>query len=338
MNIKQTIDALQRVGQVFGNENSVELQQAITNAYAKNKWFTDDNVKHALSYWHQQLTAEKLEEWVAKEGLTENTSPKTIGIVAAGNIPLVGLHDVVSILMSGNKVKIKLSGDDEVLMKFFISTLINADPTFGNYIEAVDTIENIDAVIATGSNNTARYFEFYFGKYPNIIRKNRNSIAVIGGTESPETIHQLGHDIFSYFGKGCRNVTQLWLPSDYDIVSFLDNLQQHAEVANHNKYVNNYHYHKAILLMNKDQHLDTGFLLLREDKKIYSPIGMINYARYNDMSEVKEFLAQNADDIQCVVSEATSLPEAVKPGYTQNPKLWDYADGVNTIEFLKGLN
>jgi hypothetical protein len=337
MNLEKTISALHRVGQVFGNENSIDLQQTIAQAYAKNKWFDEDNTKMALSYWSKQLTTENLNRWVSEEGISNNSAPKTIGVIAAGNIPLVGLHDVISVLLTGNKVKVKLSSDDEVLMKFFIAQLIQAEPSLGQLIEVAEKIENIDAVIATGSNNTARYFEYYFNKYPHIIRKNRNSIAVLTGNESAETIQKIGGDILSYFGKGCRNITQLWLPKKYDLVPFLDHLQGFVDVVNHNKYANNYHYHKAILLMNKDEHLDTGFMLLREDKKIYSPIGMINYTYYNDMGEVKEFLAQNAEHIQCVVSEADSLPEAISAGETQNPKLWDYADGVNTISFLQKL-
>ncbi len=337
MNLEKTISALHRVGQVFGNENSIELQQTITQAYAKNKWFDEDSTKMALSYWSKQLTAENLNQWVSKESIANNSEPKTIGVIAAGNIPLVGLHDVISVLLTGNKVKVKLSSDDEVLMKFFITQLILAEPSLGQLIEVAEKIENIDAVIATGSNNTTRYFEYYFNKYPHIIRKNRNSIAVLTGNESAETIQKIGSDILSYFGKGCRNITQLWLPKGYDLVPFLDNLQGFISIVDHNKYANNYHYHKAILLMNKDKHLDSGFMLLREDKKIYSPIGMINYTYYNDMGEVKEFLAQNAEHIQCVVSEADSLPEAILAGETQNPELWDYADGVNTINFLQNL-
>lgn len=337
MNLQQTIAALHQVGQVFGNENSIEIEQSIRQAYAKNPWFAPENVKMALQYWSKRLHQDKLKDWANKEDIEENTSPETIGIIAAGNIPLVGLHDVVSVLLTGNKVKIKLSSDDEVLMKFFISELTKANVAFKDSIEVVERVENIDAVIATGSNNTARYFEYYFGKYPNIIRKNRNSIAVLTGNETNESIKRIGDDILSYFGKGCRNITQLWIPKGYNLVGFLDQLQHNIELINHNKYANNYHYHRAILLMNKDEHLDTGYMLLKEDRKIYSPIGMINYTYYDDMVEVKEFLAQNAEQIQCVVSDASILPEAIPAGSSQNPDLWDYADGVNTIKFLQRL-
>lgn len=337
MSIKTTIDALCRVGQIFGNKDNTELQAAAQLANAKNKWFSAESIELALDYWHKNLTTENLEKWVAVEQLTDNNEPKNIGIVAAGNIPLVGLHDLICVLLAGHRAVIKLSSDDEPLMRFFAEQFTQTNPVMGQYISIVDQLEGIDAAIATGSNNTARYFEFYFGKYPNIIRKNRNSLAVLTGKESVETIQKIGFDMLSYFGKGCRNVTQLWAPKGYNWVPFLDALQGYIYLTDHNKYANNYHYHKAILLMNLDAHLDTGFMLLREDRKIYSPIGIVNYAFYEDMGEVKQFIAQNANDIQCIVSESPSLPEAITPGQTQNPMLWDYADGVNTMQFLKQL-
>lgn len=337
MTLQTTIDALCHVGQIFSNTENVDLQTAAHQANAKNKWFTAENIELSLSYWGEKLTLQQLQNWIEKEGIIENTSPKTVGIVSAGNIPLVGLHDAVSALLTGHKVKVKLSSDDEPLMKFFIQQFTLANPALGQNIQAVDRLENIEAAIATGSNNTARYFEYYFGKYPNIIRKNRNSIAVLTGDESVETMQKIGFDMLSYFGKGCRNVTQLWAPQGYDWVKFLDALQGYTYLADHNKYVNNYHYHRAILLLNKDEHLDAGFLLVREDKKIYSPIGMVNYTYYNDINEVKGFITQNTESIQCVISERPDIEGAVTPGQTQNPELWEYADGVNTIQFLKGL-
>ncbi|HYG15329.1 MAG TPA: acyl-CoA reductase [Bacteroidia bacterium] len=334
---EEIVKALVKVGRSFGNKDNAQLQQAMESAWAHNKWFTAENVQLALDYWHSKLTAENLQKWMEREGVAENTAAKTVGIVAAGNIPMVSLHDVVCVLLTGNRVNIKLSSDDEVLMKFFIRLLVNANPLMGQYIQAVDKIENIDAVIATGSNNTARYFQYYFGKYPNIIRKNRNSIAVLTGNETPETLHKIGFDITSYFGKGCRNVTQVWAPEGYNWEKFIVGISGYNDIINHNKYANNYTYHKAIILMNLDKHLDTGFILLRNDRKIYSPLGVLNYTEYKDMGEVKEFIAHNADNIQCIVSESPGLLEAVKPGNTQNPELWEYADGVNTIKFLKGL-
>lgn len=337
MEQKNILEALYYTGQVFGNENDEYLKATIYRANTKNQWFTPESIQQALTYWSKALSPENLAKWIEREQITDNPSPKNIGIVTAGNIPLVGLHDVVSVLITGNKAIIKPSADDEELLKFFAKTMIEANPEFANYITFVDRLENVDAVIATGSNNTARYFEYYFGKYPNIIRKNRNSIAVLTGDETPETLTKIGADITGYFGKGCRNVTQVWAPQGYDWVKFIDNLLVYGGLINHNKYANNYVYHRALLLMNQDAHLDSGFMLFREDKKIYAPIGMLNYTHYKDIDEVKKFIAENAEAIQCVVSEATGIGTTILPGQSQNPTLWDYADGVNTIQFLKGI-
>jgi hypothetical protein len=337
MELKNITQALIYTAQALVNEYDEDLQSTINKAHAKNQWFTTESIKQALTYWYNALTAENIAVWIEKEQIANNPSPKNIGIVTAGNIPLVGLHDVVSVLITGNKAVIKPSTDDEELLKFFARKMVEANPGFDKYITFANRLETIDAVIATGSNNTARYFEYYFGKYPNIIRKNRNSIAVLTGNETPETLTKIGADITSYFGKGCRNVTQVWGPQGYNWVKFIDNQMPYKDLINHNKYANNYVYHRALLLMNQDVHLDSGFMLYREDKKIYAPIGMLNYTHYNSIDEVKNFIAENAEAIQCVVSEATGIGTTILPGQTQNPTLWDYADGVNTIQFLKGV-
>lgn len=338
MNLDTTIKALAAVGNTLKDAGSPAVQEAVQQAYIKNKWFTPENIQYTLNYWGNALTEGTLSQWAEKEQIpAENPAPKTVGIVAAGNIPMVGLHDILCVLMTGNKALVKLSSDDEVLMKFFIEQLVAAEPAFEDYIKTTERIENIDAAIATGSNNTARYFEYYFGKYPHIIRKNRNSIAILTGDETPETIKKIGFDITAYFGKGCRNVTQVWAPKGYNWEKFIDAILEYFPIIDHHKYANNYTYHKAILLMNMSAHLDSGFLLLQESEKIYSPIGVLNYRHYDTPGEVTAFIAENAEAIQCIVSEAGFIDNAVAPGQSQNPALWEYADGVNTIEFLKGL-
>lgn len=329
--------ALANVGEILGNKHHPGLADAIARAYAKNPWFTPENTEHALKYWSEKLTALNLQQWIEKEKIQTAAVPKNIGIVAAGNIPLVGLHDVLCVLLTGNKAKVKLSSDDEELMKFFAAQLELVEPSLKGAIEFVEKLENIDAAIATGSNNTARYFEYYFAKYPHIIRKNRNSIAVLTGDESPETLARIGFDVTSYFGKGCRNITQVWAPAGYKWPGMLDNFMQYGEIINHHKYANNYTYHRALLLMNLDAHLDTGFLLLKENRKIYAPVSVLNYSHYDTLEEVKDFITENNENIQCVVSEAPGLSPTIAPGQAQNPDLWEYADGVNTVQFLMGL-
>ncbi len=336
MKLNDILNALYYTGKVLGDRSDAELVLAMHKAYTANQWFTPENIGLAVDYWSKKLTPESLQQWIDREQITDNAHPKTVGIIAAGNIPLVGLHDIISVLITGNKVVVKPSSEDEELITFFVDTLIQADPEMAGYIQTAERIEKLDAVIATGSNNTARYFEYYFSKYPNVIRKNRNSIAVLTGNESPETMTKIAGDITGYFGKGCRNVTQVWLPKGFDIVKFIDNTLPYGDLINHNKYANNYVYHRALLLMNMDAHLDNGFMLFREDEKIYAPIGTVNYAFYEHLDDMKAFVAEHAEEIQCVVSEA-DLGNVIAPGETQNPALWDYADGVNTIEFLKGI-
>lgn len=336
MELNEILNALHYTGRVFSDKNDAELLIAMHKAYIANPWFTPENIALAVNYWSEKLTPESLQQWIEREQIGNNPNPKTVGIIAAGNIPLVGLHDILSVIITGNRAIIKPSSEDEALTQFFIATMVQANPEMANYLQTTERIEKLDAVIATGSNNTARYFEYYFGKYPNVIRKNRNSIAVLTGNESPETLTKIAGDIVGYFGKGCRNVTQVWMPKGFDIVKFIDNTLPYSDLINHNKYANNYVYHRALFLMNMDAHLDNGFMLFREDKKIYAPIGTVNYTFYEDLSDVKAFIAEHTEEIQCVVSEA-DLGNVVAPGETQNPALWDYADGVNTIEFLKGI-
>lgn len=335
--LEKTIDALNQIGEVFGNEDNTDLKEACHRAHIKNQWFTPQNISMALSYWSQKLRKDTLNEWVNRENIVQSPTPKTIGVITAGNIPLVGLHDIVCVLITGNTALVKLSTDDEELLKFFAAKWAQIVPEWANCIQFTERINTMDAIIATGSNNTARYFEYYFGKYPHIIRKNRNSIAVLTGDESPETLASIGRDVITYFGKGCRNVTQVWAPTGYEWPKMLDNFMLYGDIINHHKYANNYTYHKAILLMNLDKHLDTGFLLLKEDTKIYAPISMLNYAHYTSLGDMQLFITENKENIQCVISEASQLDGAILPGQSQNPQLWDYADGVNTIQFLMGI-
>lgn len=335
--LEKTINALSKIGEIFGNEHNTELKHVCENAYIKNPWFTPQNVSLAIGYWSQKLQNDALYEWATRENIVQPATPKTIGVITAGNIPLVGLHDIVCVIVTGNIALVKLSSDDEELVKFFAAKWAEIVPEWANRIQFTERIDAVDAIIATGSNNTARYFDYYFAKYPHIIRKNRNSIAVLTGSESPETLASIGRDVISYFGKGCRNVTQVWAPQGYEWPKMLDNFMQYGDIINHHKYANNYTYHKAILLMNLDKHLDTGFLILKEDTKIYAPISMLNYAHYNSLQEMQLFITENKENIQCVISEATEIEGAILPGQSQNPELWDYADGVNTVGFLMAL-
>lgn len=309
----------------------------ILKAEAENPWFSPDQIKHAAEAWANALSDEEINEWISREQLKDNSSIKNVGLILAGNIPLVGLHDVISVFLSGHKSKIKFSSKDKVLMSAYIDHLKNNFPETNEYFEEVEQLKNMDAVIATGSNNTGRYFEYYFKNIPHIIRKNKNSAAIIFGNESRKELERLGEDIFRYYGLGCRNVSAVFIPQGYDLTKLLDALEIYSDIQHHNKYINNYQYHKAILLLNLDAHLDNNFLIVRKDEKIYSPVGMLNYIEYQDLDHLNELIKSQENDIQCLVSSEKKYPNSFDFGEAQKPKLWDYADGENTIEFLKSL-
>jgi hypothetical protein len=314
----------------------------VKSIHLKNSWFTEESVSFAMKNLGQILKVTTLEKWVKRYDpkLFEQKKPKTIGVIMAGNIPMVGFHDYLSVLISGHKLIAKLSSDDNILLPVIHNLLLKIEPAFRSTVTfAEGPVSGFDAVIATGSNNSSKYFEFYFGKYPHLIRKNRNSIAVLNGNETDEELRALCHDIFSYFGLGCRNVSKLFVPRNYRFDRFFEAAQDFVEVINHHKYRNNYDYVKAVYLVNKTPHLDNGFLILKEDTGISSPVSVLFYEHYQSTHELKELIKMKSESIQCVVSNSNInfLKKNIQPGKTQMPSLWDYADNVDTMEFLIGL-
>lgn len=259
-----------------------------------------------------------------------------IGLILAGNIPLVGFHDVLCVLASGHHALIKASSNDTRLIKYILNLLVEIAPEFKTRFTFVERLAHFDAVIATGSNNTSRYFEYYFGKVPHIIRKNRNSIALLTGNETKEQLFLLGHDIFDFFGLGCRNVSKLLVPAGYDFVPFFEAVEPHQPIIHHHKYNNNYDYNKSIYLVNSDKHLDNGFLLVKEDERLASPLAVLYFEYYDDMPAATSRLAELSEAIQCIVTHGhiDIGNQVVDFGQSQQPRLWDYADGVDTMAFL----
>lgn len=331
MQLQQRINGFVKLGNFLSTE-VFKNEELINSASAHNGWFTKENIIFALQGWSEILTEEKLNKWLSPYSFPEK-QPKTVAIVMAGNIPLVGFHDFLSVLITGNKVLAKLSSNDTVLLPFLAKKLIEIEPGFAELIEFTEErLSNFDAVIATGSNNTARYFEYYFGKYPSIIRKNRNSVAILTGNETPEQLDALAEDIFRYFGLGCRNVSKLFLPKDYNFDPFFNAMYGWKEIINNNKYINNYDYNKAVYLMSNIELLDNEFLLLKEDNGFSSPISVVFYQYYESEDELRKYLSENKEHIQAIVSE-----KDIPFGAAQKPQLWDYADGVDTVSFLLNL-
>lgn len=347
MDLSQRLDSFIRLGKFLrefslessNNEHALKLKEIVKNDHIYNPWFTETNILQSLKAIGESLRKENIELWIKNYPKLKNqTEVKKIGVITAGNIPLVGFHDFITTLMSGNIFYAKLSSKDNRLLKFISDYLIFLNNDFKKLIYFTeDKLENFEAIIATGSNNTSRYFDYYFGKYSNIIRKNRNSIAILTGSETNSDIESLAFDIFSYFGLGCRNVSKLFLPKDYCLDSFFKNITHFESVYNHNKYANNYDYNKSIYLMNQIQHFDNGFVLLKEDEGLSSPIGVLFFQYYDYIQQVKEYLNLNKDQIQCVVTNSENISEAIPFGKAQQPELWDYADNVDTMHFLLSL-
>lgn len=308
----------------------IELSQS------HNGWYTPEQVYFAIRSWAEALTPENLDRWLSRYDL-KNVKPKTVGLILAGNIPLVGFHDFLSVLICGHKALVKTSSNDQHLLPFLAKYLIAVEPELKNSITFVDgKLGNFDAVIATGSNNTARYFEYYFKDKPAIIRKSRNSVAVLDGSESHEQLVALGEDIFRYFGLGCRNVSKLFVPKEYHFEEFFQAMFGYQDVIKYEKYANNYDYNKAVFLMSNFKLLDNGFLTIKEDSSYASPISSVFYEFYDQLSDVKNRLENDADAIQCIVSNDL-IANSIAFGHTQKPELWDYADDVDTIDFLSKI-
>jgi len=308
-------------------ENLIQLSQS------HNGWYTPENVYFSIQSWAKALTEENLNQWLSAYNLDQNKS-KNVGLILAGNIPLVGFHDFLSVLISGNNVLIKTSSNDQFLLPFLAKYLIAVEPEFADKITFVDgKLENFDAVIATGSNNTARYFEYYFKDKPSIIRKNRNSVAVLNGKETKEQLVALGEDIFRYFGLGCRNVSKLFVPKGFSFNAFFEAIFEFQDVIHYEKYANNYDYNKAVFLMSNFKLLDNGFLTIKEDISYASPISSIFYEYYDSIEELQIRLQSENEQIQCIVSN-NLIKNSIDFGQTQRPNLWDYADNINTISFL----
>lgn len=313
-----------------------KLQEQINMAIHYNGWFTRDNVLFALEEWSKALTEDNLDRWLINYQL-EKAAPKTVGVIMAGNIPLVGFHDFISVIISGHRVLVKQSTNDQRLLPVIAEYLIALDPSYKEKIQFTSgRMENFDAVIATGSNNTSRYFEYYFAKVPSIIRKNRNSVAILSGEETREQLEALGNDIFRYFGLGCRNVSKLYVPEGYDFHEFYTALEPWHKLLDHAKYGNNYDYNKAVYLMSDFKFLDNGFLIVKPAEDFGSPIATVFYESYSDEDSLKSRIQEKKENLQCIVSKNFS-EEEIPFGMTQHPELWDYADNVDTLAFLQKL-
>jgi len=342
MNLNERIESFSSLGKILSDalagkrtKFTSQLTNLIETQYLRNPWFTPDNVRMAINAIADVMTFENLTKWTdAYPALKMPCRRIRVGIIMAGNIPLAGFHDFLSVLITGMNLVAKTSQKDAELITCFSDILCYINHGFADRIKlSRETLSDFDAVIATGSDNSSRYFEYYFGRYPNIIRKNRNSVAIIDGLETDTELQHLGTDIFSYFGLGCRNVSKIYVPEGYDFTNMIRSWISFAGITNHNKYANNYDFSKAVFLVNKEKFIDTGYLLLKENNVLSSPVAVLNYEFYKSPDRVNEQLENLKEKIQCKVGR-----NSVPFGKTQSPQLWDYPDGIDTIEFILKKN
>jgi hypothetical protein len=333
LNHSARLAAFAALGQRLASLTNDELTDLADRARNRNGWFDLPNVRTAIAGIAHQLEEPKLSQWAGRYR-AEPEQPRQVGVVMAGNIPLVGFHDLLCVLLSGHTLLAKASKEDTVLMLWIAKELTEIEPAFSERINFVERLNAADAFIATGSDNTARYFEFYFKNRPHLIRRNRTSLGILTGHETAEELAALGPDIFQYYGLGCRNVSKLYVPEGYNFVPLLDALQPWQTVLNHHKYQNNYDYNKSILLVNAVPHFDNGFLLLTEREAPVSPISVVHYSTYTQEIDLLDQLTNVAAQTQCLVSAGGRYPGSFSFGQAQYPGVADYADGIDTMEFL----
>jgi hypothetical protein len=344
MNLTERVNAFVQLGNELekvlsgkaATEAGKKLTQLIPEMHHRNGWFTENNIRHRLENLAAGLKKEVLEDWLKAYKIMNESPMKKIGVILAGNIPMVGFDDFRSVLITGNIFTGKLSSDDKLLLPLIGEMLVEKEPRFDEQVVFTEgQLKGMDAIIATGSNNSARYFEHYFGKYPHIIRGNRNGVAVLSGNETQEELKALGEDIFRYFGLGCRNVTKLFVPENYSFNLFFEAIfDRGEEMLSNSKYMNNYDYHKTLYLLSSFPLLDNNFLLLKEDKGISSPPGVVFYETYSDLSSLQKKLREDEAKIQCVIARTDTVENAIAFGHSQLTRPSDYADGVDVLKFL----
>lgn len=339
MILAERLEALVALGNYI-QQDTPERQRVLRQSQQHNGWFTQENSLLALERIADAfLQRAALERWVAHyPALQEERSKKRVGLVLAGNIPAVGFHDVLCCFVAGQEALIKFSDKDKYLMAYLVEGLIAQDKRAAAYLSPTPVLKDFEGVIATGSNNSALYFKQYFEKYPHIIRQNRNAVGVLTGAETPADFLELGKDIFTYFGLGCRSVSKVYVPKGYDFVPFLRTLDQYKDLHQHNKYRNNYDYNRSIYYINNVSHLLNDCLMVLENESLLSRISSLHYEEYDDEAQLEQELETRAEEIQCVVSQAPIGAQEVVPfGESQLPSLEDYADGVDTMTFLTTL-
>ena len=335
MKIEERVKAFVQLGQYIKSLPEEKFKTLAERIRVENPWFTEESLRMAVSGIGQFLGEKELRDWLSGYTLVDKKPPKKVALILAGNIPMVGFHDLLCVLIHGDIALVKLSAKDTVLIKWITSNLIEIDERFSDKIIFAERLKSFDAVIATGSDNSARYFDYYFGKYPHVIRKNRTSVAILDGTESEAEMRALGSDVFTYFGLGCRNVSKLFVPTGYKFDALFRSWEPFKDIIHHHKYCNNYDYQKSVLLVTQTLFLDNGFIMIQESERLVSPISVLYFEHYDSVEALDNKLNAVGDKLQCIVGKIS--PAIISFGETQCPALGDYADRIDTLKFLSNL-
>lgn len=331
--MQEKINALVLLGKQLQDNNNFEFVDIKEKAERLNKWFTQEFIDFAVnSIVEKFLNKEKLELWLSNYDISKIDETETLGIILAGNLPLVGFQDILTCFVLNVNTKIKLSSKDETLTKYIINQFQKIDENWN--CEIVERLKDFDKVIATGSNNTNRYFEYYFKNVPNLLRTNRNSLAILNGKETKEELEALADDIFVFFGHGCRNISKLFIPKNYDITKLFPYLDKYKHLHFHKLYMDNYNYTRTILLMNQTPHFANEFIMIKEEEDLQSRLATLNFSYYSSENEIVSFIKNNENNLQCVVSKENKNWQSFNFGEAQKPELWDYADDIDLVDFL----
>tara|TARA_B100000945_G_C20367652_1_gene590447 strand:+ start:99 stop:1121 length:1023 start_codon:yes stop_codon:yes gene_type:complete len=320
------------ISTIINNNPKSILDNLTRSIINKNSWFDEKSIIYSLKAWSDLLQKDLIEKWIYKYKLRSFKKKKTIALILSGNIPLVGFHDILCVWILDYKGVVKLSSKDDILIPF-LTNFLEKKSGCKSFTFSTSSVRNFDAVIATGSNNTSIYFQYYFSKYPNIIRKNRTSIAILDGSETEIELNNLGKDILLYYGLGCRNVSKIYLPKGFDLNKIFKALEPFSYIINNSKYFNNYNYNKSIFLINQEKFLDNGFFILKENLNVYSPISCAFYEFYDSKKDLQKKIDYIRNNTQCIVGKEKNI-KRITFGSTQNPSLEDYSDNIDTIKFL----
>lgn len=329
MELAQRLDMLVQL-QAYMLGNDAQWQAAKENAYEKNGWFIPQFIELSIKNIATHLLSRAgLQQWASKYNIPNQRSPLTVGIVMPGNLPLAGFYDFLCTFVAGHRQRIKLSTNDDVLLKHLVAQMGSWNAAVHELVMFDDMLKGCDAYITTGKQNIES-LKKYLSKYPHIIHRTGSAVAILYGHETRQQLELLADDVFQYFGQGCLNITKLYVPREYDFIPLLKVFDKYGFLIDHNKYKNNYDYQLALLILNKGFYMTNGSILLTESASISSPVARLHFEYYTDEKDVIDSLADPG--LAQVIAGTNQAPF----GRAQQSVVCDQG-GAATLQFLLEL-